>query len=816
MVSVTNSNWKSRAIPASQMSNNAESNWKSRAIPANVNQQQGWTRPIRGGIANAIKGRIDLTPPGMALNATPLAVSAALPSQGAYLEEKARERELSDMGQAYGGLPEVSNYEQFAQPMESAKAFGHKYAPSVENISRGLEYLTDQPLSQQTQLDRYLRLASSGTVLPNSLFGKAVGAVAAPSISARVEGGRIPLPGLNDQLEISPEVADQIGLAATGIKFGRFGAPAQKQLPLYETDVPGYVDSVLNRPGQNKFRSRYEVGNEIRNATPEPVTLDITPETTLSERIPKPIAIQKSKGPISKTVTKSDKSLGIQPVAPHGQILSPKQEVGALFSPGEIRDPSFGGRAVQKQLMEGSEKAKKPVTELYKKSELANSAIQDIHPELYQEIQNTIGKFKDIKSQATPTKKLVKELKTFANTLAIRSPDGTLDYLPVKNQTLIGQIQQFRQMVDNDFVSPTGVLQLFNPTMSAIENSIEHTAKNSPNGQKALDAWLNAKNAYAEWAQMYDNPYTRPFRDKSNKDYSKFYNTALNPDEYSQIAPALENTSKGQALNGAVMRGMVEKAIEPFIKSGKIDAEGLTKALDKLRSVVPEKQINQITNILFKSSPLKGVNITKQTAPGKVKAEKPPAYKYAGQSPEQISKNIDTVSGLRQLKKDLPVALYEKVANFKADDILKKGKLKSSEKASDLKEILNDREKVAILEESLGKPKVEELQRAVHDMEVIEKFLDEIKHAENIPAKEKLLETAYDIISIFKHPIGSVSTTLKFLKDHKLFLKDMGHLAKSILKRSGHSLKNTKFFSDKLKDVLGEWTEEVMKNKKSD
>jgi hypothetical protein len=177
--------------------------------------------------------------------------------------------------------------------------------------------------------------------------------------------------------------------------------------------------------------------------------------------------------------------------------------------------------------------------------------------------------------------------------LVVINPDGSFSYKPVKNSVLIKQKQSLNNKVDFDFQqgSPKNI---FKPTIQDISKAIEKTAVSNPEAYKSLKV---ADKAYSEWADTFNNDYLKPFRDESNKNYSKLYKSAQDFDEFNQINKALSRSKKGQQISRAIKRDLVNSKLEPFFEQEKIHetlGEKFSNTLDELSAVLSPEELAYI------------------------------------------------------------------------------------------------------------------------------------------------------------------------------------------------------------------------------
>ena len=412
-------------------------------------------------------------------------------------------------------------------------------------------------------------------------------------------------------------------------------------------------------------------------------------------------------------------------------------------------------------------------------------------------LQTTLNELETTPSLSGPKKQLATSLKEILSHLVAGPVNTSQEYLPISNQVLINQIQNLNEKIDYDFAhaQPSGV---FKPVIADIQQSVLQTAAQDP---QALESYNAARNAYAAWSDKFNNAYIRPLRDKTNHDYSVLYKTATNLDEFNQLRKILLGSEKGKSFEKTLLRDIAENRLSPFFK-GKGNTKEFDQALRELEAVISPTQAKNIRNIFYTPSKLQKQKVTNVQKEHKVSLEKYKkdlkefAEKNKGKIeiinavPESISKKADTISGLRELRKELSATkqgqeLYKKVAEWKAAQKLTKGEVLPKATSKNYRDVLNDRETRAYLVETLGEERVKDLQAVLDRLDRIEKAFEEYMKAHpKTPYYERAanwIETMESIQKFgFKVTAKGIRTVGKFLsKDN---LKKMATLARKLPK----------------------------------
>jgi aminopeptidase N len=243
-----------------------------------------------------------------------------------------------------------------------------------------------------------------------------------------------------------------------------------------------------------------------------------------------------------------------------------------------------------------------------------------------------------------------------------------------------------------------------------IETSISRTAAASGNEQ-ALQSWNQARTAYADWAQTFDNDYIRPLRNTTNRDYAKTFKSALDPDEFNVLTHVLDLSPQGQNLNQLVMKEVVNKNLEKYYIDPRksVGSRDFKETLRELSSVVPEEGISRIKDFFSNASRRPAI---RAKAPEKAISKETPAVQKASRFLEkgesEIINSLKTIEGMRDLGKELKATEagaknFETLQKHKLRSILQEGNIKKNFKGDDLARTLTKENNYEFVEEILGK-----------------------------------------------------------------------------------------------------------------
>lgn len=434
---------------------------------------------------------------------------------------------------------------------------------------------------------------------------------------------------------------------------------------------------------------------------------------------------------------------GIRPV-PIRQNPSLQTKALDTISRNEITNKTNAGRTQAETIRGHAAIDYRTVNRLYAEAEQLNQAISAEHPELAQDLQNTIRTINDIPYPSPPQV----QLRTASQALLERiAPGSTVDQLmgtvPVNNQILLEQAKALRYFMDFEFAqaNPKGIFQ---PTLNAIDNAVELAAI-SAGDEAAYTANRAARIEYRNWTDIYNNDYVNPYRNRTNFDYIGNFDKSLSIDNYSVINRALSRSNIGQEVSDTTRRSLVDKHLGKFLK----DPHGTTvpefkKALAELDPVTSPSERASITRdyLEAKKSTINAKKVEKTPEPKAPKTKEFPtsqkipqapkqkvvteakipvkqapkvtegmkeAAKQARITPEEVMKLTNTPTGLKTLRSKLSAKSFEKVGQYKVRDILYEGAVQRRLKGDELIRTVNKSDNYAILSEILGEAETKEL-----------------------------------------------------------------------------------------------------------
>ena len=284
------------------------------------------------------------------------------------------------------------------------------------------------------------------------------------------------------------------------------------------------------------------------------------------------------------------KNLGLKVELPHANP-TPEQRALNPFKE-RVENLTQSGKAA-KAIVEKEDKALyKTANEKFEISKKLNKAAKEEKPDLVKELTKIRKDISKIPEPSPVQKRLQNSIDTFVDSIVKKNKNGEIvGFKKVANQTMIEQMQSWKQIVDYEFAhgDPANIYKL---AIGALENSIEKSMV----GKEAVAAWKEAKATYKEWAQTFNNDYVNPFRSATNKDYAKnFEKLTKDFDYFNQVAPVLERDAAGKQLIDSARREIVENTFGKFFKDPtSMTRKEALKELKELEAVLTPQQVKSV------------------------------------------------------------------------------------------------------------------------------------------------------------------------------------------------------------------------------
>lgn len=668
-------------------------------------KEDSFDKKVERKVLNAAKGFYQ---------ATPMGIAHSLASMFPQMVGTFARNELAEMD-------DIEDKEAFLQAVENVERPLEKYWPSIENISDVAEDLTGYGFGSRDRGDRLAQLggmASNIAANPQSALRALLGA---PSISATAEYAGVPEP-IADLLGLFGVQGLEKGVQKASQKYSQFRNRKTPQDLLRESlggappEPPGgggtpftRSDDTLQHLQKKALTEQERLYQESLKKLPNK---GITPES-------KPI---EAPADLKGRVTKSNEDLGLRP-APY-QTNTTRQGLNDIVTeklfPNQFYNSTTGGRAIKNQLMASDQKAYQRVNDLYRESRRLNETVNTIHPDLANYLQNTIREISSIPRPSSVQRTKLSTAEDILNEIAIIEDGKITGYRPISNQRLIDQVQSLRQTIDFDFAhgNPKNI---FKPMIEELQNSVIRAAEQT--NPEAAKAFSEARSAYREWTNTFNNDYINPFRDTSNRDFSKLFKKSVDLDNFNVINDILKNTEEGNLLSKGLQREIVEKMIGKELRNPfKVDTREFQQTLRELEAVLPEETVNEINKTFTDYQVNRPRTASKIETPKKPSILEKNVSKYLEiDNPEKLQKMMNSRSGIRELKKDLSATaqerqMFEKMAKDKIKSILQENQIEKKFSGQDLYNVMNKESNFELMAELTSAEEAQAIREAAKEI----------------------------------------------------------------------------------------------------
>lgn len=454
----------------------------------------------------------------------------------------------------------------------------------------------------------------------------------------------------------------------------------------------------------------YELSREIRTAV-SPLEL----ERKKSIESKNPIESVPQKNPITpKTI-----DYVFTPVSQELNQIAPSNER-------EVR-PNRLGRMAQSLIQRQANLDWRSLKPLWQDAEHLANITHEIRPELADRLQEIIIQ-SPVHAQGGESR-----LETFANTFYRNMVDGHGQLLPVSNRDIYKSIQQARVNLKNDIQGGQNSDRI-REYMNVLEDELIRSS-----GTQERAALLRARAESAKWYNTYKHKDVLPFRNRqsTHQDLAKKH---MDPDTFRQLSPILSRSPMGQQLNRQISRNLLENAIEPHLLNPRnITEKGLATDLNKLEGIVPDQILQSIMNKAFNAH-TNALESEESARHQKLlneynrKHNKPIIYQPSKFSTitESGMSLLNNMEGLMELRSELEkvgnLDLYKKVARNKGFELLFGGQMDIPQRSDRVRRMLNDKDFVPYLKETLGVENFEILKNIAKDNMLEKRFKEAEKH----------------------------------------------------------------------------------------
>jgi hypothetical protein len=340
-------------------------------------------------------------------------------------------------------------------------------------------------------------------------------------------------------------------------------------------------------------------------------------------------------------------------------------------------------------------------------------------------------------------------LKAILNDLVVMEEGEIVGYKLYNNQDLINQTKSLRQRVDFDFAqgSPKAI---FKPTISAIEEAAIDAAQMAESSA-AADSIIDSKLAYREWTTKYNNDKINPYRNRTNRDYSKLYSRNTDVDNFNRMKDLISHDPLGKEILSSTKRQIVDQKLNKVLENPRnIHRLDLDNTYLELDSVLSPSELAGV----------KGeVEATAKRFPSQMRIIKHPkvespdlkaVQKYTGKSPEDIIKKMGTRSGIREIREKMSGTpanrkIFDRLSSEKVREMFSKGEVSPKLTGNDVYKTLNKTENFNLISELTSEKEALELHKMAKKLDS-KKFTNEnVKKLSSSYLKFKLVRAVISL-----------------------------------------------------------------------
>ncbi len=451
--------------------------------------------------------------------------------------------------------------------------------------------------------------------------------------------------------------------------------------------------------------------------------------------------------PLAGRITPQGKDLGLRPIS-NKSPQNLEEDVGRIFSPTSFKNTTEGGKSLKNEVMKLDQASYRNVNNLYKKSRELNAAIDEIHPNLANSLLDRLQELQKIPEPSGPQKQLITALENILDDVAEVYGDRIVGFKPINNQILIDQVQSLRQKIDYDFTHGNAK-NIFKPTINDLQDAARTAAEHAGN-KEALTSFDEARAAYKDWADTFDNDYLRPIRNVQNRDYSKMFKGSLDVDEFNELNKILQKSPEGQQIASALKRDLVNKSLGKYeAKTAQSSIKDFDKDLKELSAVITPEEATEVRNKFLEAKKPSPLTFKAQKTPSK--PQEKIVAKYLGKKPEDIAKLMESRSGIQQLRTDLGKSergkrLFELSKKQRIRSILRENNIEKEFTGEDLYKTLNKQNNFELLSELIGEKETEAARLAAKEIGKKQVGRENIKKFVKKAAVVKFFETIWPLL----------------------------------------------------------------------
>lgn len=623
--------------------------------------------------------------------------------------------------------------EKYVQSVHDAASF----FPTQGNLERYLEERFDLPLNPKTRGQGLLKLASTAAGFPKDVGKKAAAAAIAPTTSAGLEKVGVPEP-----------LADIVGLGASQVG-AQIGESLLKKRPkvtdIERRAIEGVGPSGPSGPPGGIPASPFELAEEFRSsfegAPPDPP--GPSGPSGPSPTFPRQSQFREASS-LANRVREGGENLGISPSPlPSGGRPELKNTVGRTISPYEVHNSTNAGRTIRREVMRIDQGEYENVNRLYELSRELNEGIIDRQPELADALLERIEELERIPSRSSPTTQLLRSNEQLLDRLVTYDEEGNISgYRPISNQDLINQIQESRRIIDFDFAHGNAK-NIFRPFINEMQEAVIHSSESQ--NPDAANAFRDARTAYRNWSNTYDNDYIRPLRDLSNRDFSKMFKQSLDTDNFNVLRDVLERTPAGEEIVNVLQREIVEDKLGKILKEpSKVSSREIERNLRELEAVISPEQVQEIRRTIQEHQrrfPRRVERIEKEPI-SQIDRRAADMFK---KTPEQIERLLDSRSGIRELEESATTPrqkeIFSRLKQRKIQSILRENNIEKEFTGEQLFNVLNKEKNFELMSELTSREMATELRETAKEISERKFTKENVKKVSKALFKFKIIHT---------------------------------------------------------------------------
>lgn len=465
------------------------------------------------------------------------------------------------------------------------------------------------------------------------------------------------------------------------------GPPGGGPPPVPPEAVMGKVEGALK--AEELPRSRFETAEKAVEELRQPIE-------------GKPLGVE-----VAIETPKEGKSL-------QGRV-SPEPKLGEVVTKEAFESEAQGGRQLSEKIKEVSKEERKPFEEQYKKAEENFGDAEAVFEELVDQNEEMITEMEKSKSRNPAEEAFYQEL------LKQREILGTYgEYRPVRYADLLKTSNSIsgRAAYEPLYI---GVKGLFRKLSKNINDAVIKVGK--ANGIDVRPA-IEGDKMYGRWADRFLNDWISPYLDKTQLNPEKLFRQTISDEgNYRAVKNAIGR--KKDPLFRKVDRALVEEKMGKYYKKPElVNSEEYIADLKNINELVGKDETANIDAVLRKKKAefektkaakkviRETAEITKPRPSPKLKEFAEKIAKQNNLLPEDVLKQLDSRSGIRDLRKKLPERTFDQLGKQKARSILQEGNVTKEAEASDWYKTLNKESNYEVFSELFGKEETDALLEA--------------------------------------------------------------------------------------------------------